>query len=901
MLGTFNIRFDYRFDTNGFFDDSSRVAALERAGEVWETIIGDEFADVPAGTVFSINDPQTGVTESVTLSEAIDDLLVFVGSSSPPRGSMGNALATGGPDGFDAEGDVFRVRIDDDFRNGGPVTNFEPWAGTISFDPTIDWSFDLDAPAEGTFDFVSVAVHELGHVLGFGTSGAFDAFGADLSFDGPNARSANGGADVPLESDASHVVDGFNNDSVVMDPTIGPGVRKLPTDIDLAMLADIGFATTGFTAQGTTPAVATEGDEVIFGTILADTIDALGGDDQPQGEAGNDTILGGSGSDTIFGQDGDDSLDGGAGTDQLQGGAGNDTLTGGAGEDVLFGQDGTDRFLATPGIDRDQIEDFDLDTEVILVDSAFGFAAVADILETIQKVALNVSRIVLSTTDSIDVRHSSMAGTPLTAAHFEILQVGDDSPITGTAGDDTLTGTDGDDTILGLGGDDQITALDGQDSVDAGAGADFVEAGAGDDTVDGGDGFDDLRGDAGNDRLIGGEFVEGGDGDDVLIAGTEATFLSGNAGNDTITGSAGAQSLVGGDGEDSLDGDAGDDTLTGSAGNDTMRGGLGNDELDGGEGTDEAIFSGNRADYSVTIAGSSATISGADGVDHLTGVETARFDDQSIIIGQTPPNAEGDSITIGNTEVSDNLHSLLLENDTDVDGDVLDISAVDTSQTTGLVIFDGDTDTLTYDPNGQFDQLAPGDTAVDSFSYTVNDGNGGSDTASVSVTITAPDGNGDGETNLTLGPADDNINIDGSANFRDFGGVDTYSLLSTLSQDVTVTDTSGATINLVSGLTMVDPLFLSNGLQFSVNGNVVTFLGAPEDFTYVFAGTPLDPNAGVARTFDQTAQIFGTTVPAPGEAANAGTSGTIEPDGAVSDLATMSAIGVSGSWEFDFV
>jgi VCBS repeat-containing protein len=40
-----------------------------------------------------------------------------------------------------------------------------------------------------------------------------------------------------------------------------------------------------------------------------------------------------------------------------------------------------------------------------------------------------------------------------------------------------------------------------------------------------------------------------------------------------------------------------------------------------------------------------------------------------------------------------------------------------------------------YDPNGAFNFLSAGDTATDSFAYTIEDGNGGTDTAAVTVTI----------------------------------------------------------------------------------------------------------------------------------------------------------------------
>jgi VCBS repeat-containing protein len=60
------------------------------------------------------------------------------------------------------------------------------------------------------------------------------------------------------------------------------------------------------------------------------------------GTAGNDTLEGGVGADTLQGEGGDDSLVGGPGNDLLNGWAGSDTLTGGEGNDSIYGGDGTD-------------------------------------------------------------------------------------------------------------------------------------------------------------------------------------------------------------------------------------------------------------------------------------------------------------------------------------------------------------------------------------------------------------------------------------------------------------------------------------------------------------------------------------------------------------------------------
>ncbi|MGI9512556.1 MAG: Ig-like domain-containing protein, partial [Anderseniella sp.] len=80
----------------------------------------------------------------------------------------------------------------------------------------------------------------------------------------------------------------------------------------------------------------------------------------------------------------------------------------------------------------------------------------------------------------------------------------------------------------------------------------------------------------------------------------------------------------------------------------------------------------------------------------------------------------------------------------DPDGDTLSVSAVEgnaASVGTQITLASGALVTVNaggaydYDPNGQFTGLTVGETATDSFDYTVSDGNGGTDTASVTIMI----------------------------------------------------------------------------------------------------------------------------------------------------------------------
>ncbi len=77
----------------------------------------------------------------------------------------------------------------------------------------------------------------------------------------------------------------------------------------------------------------------------------------------------------------------------------------------------------------------------------------------------------------------------------------------------------------------------------------------------------------------------------------------------------------------------------------------------------------------------------------------------------------------------------VLVNDTDVDnGDVLTITNLNTTGTLGLVTNNGN-GTFSYNPNNKFESLNNGQTATDSFSYTIADGKGGTSTATVNITI----------------------------------------------------------------------------------------------------------------------------------------------------------------------
>ncbi|HEX8468866.1 MAG TPA: cadherin domain-containing protein [Allosphingosinicella sp.] len=102
------------------------------------------------------------------------------------------------------------------------------------------------------------------------------------------------------------------------------------------------------------------------------------------------------------------------------------------------------------------------------------------------------------------------------------------------------------------------------------------------------------------------------------------------------------------------------------------------------------------------------------------------------------PVAAADSIAVNEDASTGNLWSLLLGNDSDPDsGSTLSIASVSGSGTLGSLVFDPATQSLRYvADHDSFDALAPGQTAVDTFTYTVTDAGGLTSSATVSVTVT---------------------------------------------------------------------------------------------------------------------------------------------------------------------
>jgi hypothetical protein len=124
--------------------------------------------------------------------------------------------------------------------------------------------------------------------------------------------------------------------------------------------------------------------------------------------------------------------------------------------------------------------------------------------------------------------------------------------------------------------------------------------------------------------------------------------VTGTEGGETLYGNQTAADQISGyGGNDTLFGLGGDDTLYGGDGADTLFGGAGNDFLFGDLGADTAVYSGARANYTITRAGGTVTITdnragSPDGTDMLNGVEFVRFNTPNITSLTVKQDVNGD-------------------------------------------------------------------------------------------------------------------------------------------------------------------------------------------------------------------------------------------------------------------
>ena len=156
------------------------------------------------------------------------------------------------------------------------------------------------------------------------------------------------------------------------------------------------------------------------------------------------------------------------------------------------------------------------------------------------------------------------------------------------------------------------------------------------------------------------------DGAFVFIGGAGNDTLTGGAGSDTVSyakatggvsvdlASAAAQTIGGGEGVDQL---KSIENVVGSNYADTLTGTSGNNTISGGSGADTVVYSGNSAQYTVTLnPDGSATVAGAGaGADTLWSIEWLKFADKTVALTGTIIGGTSGDDTLVNTDAGNTL------------------------------------------------------------------------------------------------------------------------------------------------------------------------------------------------------------------------------------------------------
>ena len=271
VLATFTINIDYSYDedtANGglnFFDPLSSDGlmartTLEAAADEIEQWITDPFVAInPGGSntygalFFDPTDSGSATQTETDLYVAANSITIFAGAFT---GGSASLLGQGGKGGhIDLMGSA--SFIDSVATRGGEA--FETmWGGMIRFNADrTDWHLDsLSLPGSTEYDFYTVAIHELLHVVGIGqctcwdnqvSGGEFSGSFSVAKYNETDADTANDLNPVPL-GDSDHwdnsvmsvvAEDGVTPQEVLMGPSLDQGTRLELTELDLAGLADL--------------------------------------------------------------------------------------------------------------------------------------------------------------------------------------------------------------------------------------------------------------------------------------------------------------------------------------------------------------------------------------------------------------------------------------------------------------------------------------------------------------------------------------------------------------------------------------------------------------------------------------------------------------------------------------
>lgn len=330
-----------------------QATALQAVTVTVSDIEPETFENTPpeaaddAGAGFETSEDTSFVTASVLSNDREadgDDVTIVAFDADSAQGGavilLENGVFTYSPvENFNGE-DSFAYRIEDG-RGGNDTARV-----TIRVTPVNDAPVAADVTASGDEDTVisgmlqatdvdgdtlsfSVVSGPMNGVVTVNANGAFQ-FTPEAGFNGTDSFTFRAG-DESLSDNAVATI----TVNAVDEPVDPPNPTDPPGPVDPPA-----------------PTGPTNGDDILLGAALNDTINALAGNDNVNGLAGDDLLLGGNGDDSIKGAAGDDRLRGNGGDDTLKGGGGDDNIKGNGGDDIIRGNGGSDAIRAGGGNDN---------------------------------------------------------------------------------------------------------------------------------------------------------------------------------------------------------------------------------------------------------------------------------------------------------------------------------------------------------------------------------------------------------------------------------------------------------------------------------------------------------------------------------------------------------------------
>jgi len=528
----------------------------------------------------------------------------------------------------------------------------------------------------------TTVIHEIGHALGLGHAGPYNA-GSDNLANGGNfsdarfsddsdqktvmsyftqAQNPNTSADqaspiTPQIADIAAIesIYGLDSSTRDLDTTYGYGASRSADFSDPSSWNGNNASFTIYDAGGedTIDASSAASDQTIdlrpgefsnfgdagdvgnAGTLQRNVTIANGVDiENATGGEGDDTLTGNSLENELFGREGDDTMLGRGGDDTLRFGSSfrstlssdtdvDDTINGGSGTDALSFEDSSSYDFSDATIRS--IEEIDLGRGVdprITLES-----------DQLERGGTDLSELTFEHANR-GALHVDVTGNQVDLSDLSFSNPSPGYAWTGSKEFATVDGTGADETMVGTELDDTIMTDGGQDVVRAGNGNDLVKS-DGDDTLQGGRGYDTA--DFSN-ASFSGASIDLSAGQIYHDGWMNTVSLAPSIGNPKIETLESFEGVTDSAGGNTIRGDDGYNRLDGNGGADELHAGGGVDELTGGGGADEFVFE--------PEAGPDNTITDFEDGDDVLDLTAFDFEGFSEVMNNTSTVNDGIEVTL---------------------------------------------------------------------------------------------------------------------------------------------------------------------------------------------------------------------------------------------------------------